>query len=407
MKFCLIGEKLSHSYSAEIHSLMGLDYQLNQIEKSQLENFVKDNNFSGYNVTIPYKKEIITYLDEVDHLAKEIGSVNTVVKANGKNIGYNTDFFGLDYLFKNAKINCKNKKVLILGGNGGVGQTVQTYLKSQKAKDIVVVSRTGDVNYQNIYTQKDAQIIINATPIGMFPDNMGEIIDLSKFEKLVGVVDLIYNPFQTNILYQAKKLKIKCSNGLSMLVAQALLSNQLWTGKKIKLKQISEIAKKIYSNKNNIVLIGMPSSGKTTIGKLLAQQLKKEFVDTDQEIFNLTGQKPSSIILEKGEPYFREIESKIIDNLYKKNGLVIATGGGSVLKEENRIKLAQNGFAVFVKRKLNNLSTKDRPISQQNGIKGLYKNRKKIYKDFSDMCVNNNKNVQKCVKEILKLLWKF
>ena len=400
MEFCLIGEKLSHSYSANIHNKCGLKYFLQSIERGTLKNFLQNNNFSGFNVTIPYKKEIIPYLDFIDEEAREIGAVNTVKKVNGKLFGYNTDLFGLEYLFRKSQIDVKNKNVVILG-SGGASNCVSYYAKKRGAKSITIVGRNSEYNYTNVYSLIDTEVIVNATPVGMYPNNLESLICLDKFSKLYGVVDLIYNPFLTDLLYQAKKLSIKYANGISMLVAQAIKSQEIWLDKKMEDSFIEKISNQIIAEKQNIVLIGMPSAGKSTIGNALANILNKKFIDVDEEICLLTGSSPSEIILNSGEEVFRKIESDVIRDLSKQNGLVIATGGGAVLREENRKNLAQNGKIVYIKRDLDKLIMDNRPISKGKGIERLFEERKDIYESFSDIAVDNNFSVENCVKEII------
>ncbi len=403
MEFCLIGEKLSHSYSAIIHNSCGLNYTLKSIEKGKLKDFLLKNNFNGFNVTIPYKKDIMPYLDFISNEAREIGAVNTVKMVNGKLYGYNTDIFGIEYLFKKSNINVKNKNVVILG-SGGASNCAQYYAKKSGAKSVTVVGRSSQYNYTNVYSLTQTEILVNATPVGMYPNNETSLVNLQKFAKIEGVVDLIYNPLVTDLLYQAKKLSIKYANGIGMLVAQALKSQEIWLNKNIDNELIGQIMHQLISEKQNVVLIGMPSSGKSTIGKMLAERLNKKFIDVDEEIFKFTGSLPSQIILNKGEEQFRQIESEVIKELSKQNSLVIATGGGAVLKEINRKNLIQNGKIVYIKRDLNKLVSDGRPLSQGRGIEQLFNERKDIYQNFADIEVENNLTIEDCVRELIEKL---
>ena len=406
MKFCLIGEKLSHSYSQKIHSVHGLNYGLVELNKEDLTNFCNNCEYAGFNVTIPYKKEIMPLLHGIDDEALKIGAVNIVKNVNGKLYGFNTDAFGFSFMLKQASISLKNKVVAILG-TGGAKNTAEYIAKNHGAKKIIIVSRSGEINYNNIYEQKDIEIIVNATPVGTYPNNYETLLDLTKFEKLEGVVDCIYNPFITGLIYGAKNKNIKYTNGLNMLVAQALKAQEIWLNKKFTNEEILSVAESVKKDIQNIVLIGMPSCGKSTIGKILAQKLGKKFVDLDEEIYKSVGKTPSQLIEEFGEEYFRNVETNVAKEISKNNKMVIATGGGAVLKKENQMALKQNSVVVYIKRDLSKLVLADRPISKQKGIEKLYSERAEIYSGFCDVAVENNESIETCVKEIESLLWKF
>lgn len=400
MKFCLIGEKLSHSYSKEIHNYLGLDYTLEEVKKEDLESFIKTSDYDGFNVTIPYKRDVIPFLDDIDELAKSVGAVNTIVKRNGKFIGYNTDVYGMKYMISKIGVSLEDKKVMILG-SGGTSKTAKALCEFEKAKEIYVVSRTGEINYENCY-ELFPDVIINTTPVGMYPNNGVKVIDISKFSGLKGVVDCIYNPLKTPIIFDAERHNINSISGLNMLVAQGVKSEELWLDKKIDDCKIEECYLNLIKSKRNIVLIGMPSCGKTSIGKLLAEKLGREFIDSDDEIVKRAKKSIPEIFKEQGEEEFRKLESEVIKDIGKFCSKVIATGGGSPLREENRINLKQNGLIVYIKRDLTSLSSSGRPLSQSVGVEELFKKRKPIYESFSDVEVENEE-IEKTVLEIMKI----
>lgn len=406
MKYCLIGEKLGHSYSSFIHNRMGVEYSLQAFPVSDLPNFVESRKFNGFNVTIPYKKGIIPYLDGVSQEAKKIGAVNTVINQNGKLYGFNTDYFGLAYALKKADIILKNKNVIILG-SGGASLTAQTVCLDQKAKSVTVVSRTGQVNYDNVYDKTNTQVVINCTPVGMFPNCDESVIDLSKFPLLEGAFDLIYNPLRTKFILQAESLGIKVGNGLRMLVAQAVKSEEIWQNKKFSDSDIENLYKELLREKLNVVLIGMACCGKSTIGKSLANKLGKNYVDTDEEIFNTFGKTPQDIILEQGESDFRQKEREVVKNVAKLGNCVISTGGGACLNNANVVDLKMNGIMVLINRNLDLLNCENRPISKTEGIKELYARRKSVYENAKDFTVENNSTVSDAVESVEKIYENF
>lgn len=400
MKYCLIGDKLSHSYSSDIHKKSGIDYCLKEVEKKDLKEFLSSREYDGFNVTIPYKVEIIPYLSGISKEAEKIGAVNTVVKKDGKPFGYNTDYFGLKSLLKKNKIRLKGKSVAVMG-SGGAGKTACYVAKGENCKSVSVISRTGEINYRNCYEKlKDTEVLINATPVGMQGRESEEIIDVKKFRKLKAVIDLIYNPYRTNLILKAEKQKIKAVNGLDMLLFQALKSQELWGEKQI--ADVNGLRKDLILSKTNVVLSGMPGCGKTTIGKLLAKELNREFFDVDAEIEKESGLTADEFIKEKGEKAFREAETKVIRRLSDKQGVVISLGGGSVLSIENEFLLKKNGIVICLKRRLKYLSTESRPLSEAKGVKKLYKERKRRYFESADIKVINGRSAKKTVKEIVR-----
>lgn len=398
MNGILIGEKLGHSFSADIHKKLGVNYSLQELKSEQLKGFVENCLANYFNVTIPYKKQIIPYLDIVDESAKKIGAVNTVVIKDGKKCGYNTDYMGFKSLIEKNNIPIKNKSVLILG-TGGTKNTVQAVVTDLGAKIVRVVSRNGEINYSNCYFN-DVNVIINTTPVGMYPNNDDISLDLKKFTNLQAVVDCVYNPINTKFVLQAKSLGIKACGGLYMLVAQAVWAYSLVN--EVDFSVTDKIYNELLLNKTNIALVGMPSCGKTTIGKILAEKCGKTFVDTDLEIVKTYGDIPS-IFSSLGEVGFRDIESKTICNVAKEGSQVISTGGGAILREQNVIALKQNSIIVYVDRDLDLLSTEGRPLSKdRKTLQEMKKIREPIYLKVSDIVVKNNKAPEQVAEEILK-----
>lgn len=407
MKYYLVGKKLSHSFSAEIHKKNGFDYELKEISENELQPFIKKGDYDGLNITIPYKKKAVSCLDYISFEVKKTGSVNTVVNDCKILKGYNTDIIGMDFAFKSRRVSLKNKNVLILG-TGGAGEVAKYLAQKSKAKRVDVVSRTGEINYNNVYIKcAETDIIINATPVGMFPKIKAQPIDLKKFNNVSFVFDVIYNPLRTKLIRQAEELKIKSLGGLSMLVAQAIASENLWRKKDSKLSdkdaiQIKKQTLDIYFKKSNLVLVGMPAAGKSTIGKIVAQKLFRPFIDTDELIEKDTGLTPKDIILRFGEKEFRRIEKKAIEKASKAVGAVIVTGGGAVIEKSNINLLKGNGIVIYLKRDIALLSCKDRPLSAQKSIEKLYKERNKFYKNAKDCEVCNDKEAEKVASEVIK-----
>ncbi len=394
MEYGLIGEKLGHSFSAEIYPkiIKDIQYELVELPKENVEDFIKNKAYKGVNVTIPYKQTVIPFLDYIDDAAKEINAVNTIVNKNGKLYGYNTDFGGLLALFKKKIDNLTGKKVLILG-DGGTSNTTKAVLKHLNAKEVYVVSlnpQCEKISYQDAKTlHNDANVIVNATPVGMYPNVTGMALDISDFNCLELVVDVVYNPLRTDLALAAAKRNIPAINGLYMLVAQAVLAAGHFTGQELSSTIIDEIFKEIVANKRNIVLIGMPGSGKTTIGKVLAQKLNRRFVDTDELIVKSTGKQIPEIFTSYGEAEFRRIESEVAREVSLENGLIIATGGGMVLNQTNINHLKHNGVVFFLDRPLNELlPTPDRPLANdKESIIKRYNERIDLYNASNDFAV--------------------
>ena len=401
MEYGCIGEKLSHSFSKIIHNeICDYDYELYEIKKDELKTLLTERKFKAINVTIPYKQDVIPYLDSIDEFALKIGAVNTIVNKNGKLLGYNTDFSGMCCLIENSKIDLKNKKVLILG-SGGTSKTAFAVASYLGAKEIYKVSRKStesSISYDDAHKlHNDAHIIINTTPVGMYPKIGESAIDISDFNKLEGVVDAVYNPLRTALVTSALKRGIKAVGGLYMLVAQAVFAAELFTDKAIDNGEIDRIYKKILLSKENIVLTGMPGCGKTTIGKALAKELNKEFIDIDDEIVKETGKPITEIFAEGGEELFRNIETQVIKRFSALQNCVISTGGGAILKEINIDFLKENGRIFYIDRPLEFLvTTDDRPLSSNREmLKKRFEERKDIYEATADFKLRAGNDIHK------------
>lgn len=400
----LLGEKLSHSYSPQIHNQLGnYAYQLFEKKADELERFLNSGDFHGLNVTIPYKKAVIPYCHRLSPEAKMLGAVNTIVhQADGTLLGHNTDYFGFRSMAIRANVDYNGKKILVLG-SGGASNTVCAVMQELGAK-VVVISRSGENNYSNLHLHKDCAVIVNATPIGTYPNTGVAPVDLSVFPQLEAVLDLVYNPARTKLLLDAEELGIKTENGLWMLVAQAKESAEYFTGTAISGDMIAAIYQKLRRQMENIILVGMPGCGKTTNGRLLAEALGKRFVDADEQIVQLAGCSIPEIFSNQGEAGFRALETDVLAQIGKESGLVISTGGGCVTRPENLPLLRQNGTLIWLKRPIEQLSKKGRPLSQINDLQTMYEARKPLYESFSDHCVECAATPQETTDRILYLL---
>ena len=422
-KYYLLGEKLSHSYSAVIHSFFGLDYSLRELPPEKLSEFVKSRKFDGLNVTMPYKKSVVPFLDEVDGIAEKTGAVNTVLNKNGKLIGYNTDYYGMKYALEAAKIALKGKNVLILG-SGGAGIVAEKLAIDEGAASVEIVSRKGKFNYENIYDREKTQVIINATPVGMFPFAGGAACDVSRFKNLEGAFDCVYNPFRSKFVLDAEKIGARACGGLTMLVAQAVYSEKIWgettggiadkTAEKTAditaggsaetadcEDKIRAVLGEVLKRETNISLVGMPGAGKTTVGRILAEKLGMGFCDTDEEIEKIAGESPEKIIEKYGEERFREIETEVAESLSALRGVVIATGGGTILREKNVEKLRSCGVVIWLGRDLNLLVQNNRPLSKNMPISRLFKQREEYYVAASDKKIENDEAAEKTAEKII------
>ena len=433
MSYGLLGEKLGHSFSKILHAQMGNDdYELISVPKDQVDDYLEKADFDGINVTIPYKEIAMRYC-EPDAIAKDIGCVNTLLKKQGKVYGYNTDCLGFAYLARHTGVSWTGKKVVILG-SGGTSKTASYVAVKSGASEVVIVSRKmiSDIHatgwrsrltystYDRTEEWTDAQIIINTTPVGMYPANDGIPVDIDIFESPEAVLDVIYNPLNTGLVMEAKKRGIPAACGLSMLVAQGWYSEEIWkAGEKgvdesmldinsIPSKEFCEaidrVTEVIYKQKRNIVLTGMPGSGKSTVGKRLSEALNREFVDTDELFKDKYSISAGDYITKYGVEAFREKESEVVKEAAKEGGRIIATGGGAVLRDDNRMALKANGFIVFLNREPKKLATDGRPLSQANGVMKLYEERLPVYKAFMDIEIDVNDKSEKTLRSVLEQL---
>lgn len=404
MRCGLLGRKLGHSYSPQIHKLLGnYQYDLYEVEPEDLEACLHSGQFTGLNVTIPYKKVVIQYCNDLSPQAEKLGAVNTIVRRpDGSLIGHNTDCFGFRSMVDRCGLQLAGKKALVLG-SGGASATAVAILQEMGA-DVVVISRTGNDNYNNLERHADAAVIVNATPVGMYPDTDVSPVSLDKFPDLEGVLDLIYNPCRTKLLQDAESRGLVVENGLWMLVAQAKESAEWFTGQKIDDQVIPVIHKALRTQMENLILIGMPGSGKSTVGKILAEKLGKTFVDADAEIVSQAGICIPEIFEKHGEQGFRKIETEVLSEIGKRSGLVIATGGGCVTKQENYAKLHCNGTILWLQRDLEQLPVDGRPLSKVENLVQMYQQREPLYKAFADLTVANVGTPEDTANSILKLL---
>ncbi len=410
MKYGLIGEKLGHSFSKEIHALLGnYEYELREIAREELDGFMTERNFLGINVTMPYKEAVIPYLDWIHGPAREIGAVNTIVNFEGKLYGYNTDYSGMLCLIDNAAISVKGKKAAILG-SGGTSRTALVALKSLGAGEILKVSRNGKdgaLTYEELYEKhSDIEIIVNTTPVGMYPNIFDCPIDLERFKNLSGVIDAVYNPINTTLVQRARERGITAESGLYMLVAQAASASELFLNENGNTAPywLNKFHEKIKSQKENIVLIGMPASGKSTVGKIIADKLGRRFIDTDDLITDRIKMPISDFFAKEGEAAFRRIESQVIKEICGEGSLVIATGGGSVLRKENVSALKYNGKLFFIDRPLDKLiPTVSRPLSSDRAsIEARYNERYSIYCNCCDVRIDADCDAETVADKILE-----
>lgn len=403
MRCGLLGNHLSHSYSPLIHSYLG-DYSYSIFDKDpeELDSFLKSGDFAGLNVTAPYKKSVIPYCSHLSDAAKKLGAVNTIVRnADGSLVGHNTDYFGFSFMLRRSGLTVAGKKVLVLG-NGGAAAAVCGVLDDAGAKTITI-SRSGQNNYRNLHLHADANIIVNATPVGMYP-NVGESpISLDQFPQLEGVLDIIYNPARTKLLMDAEELGIKTLNGLWMLVAQAKEASEWFTSQKLADDIIERVHATLSRQLQNVVLIGMPGCGKSTLGQLLARMTGKRFVDSDTHIVKKAEKPIEDIFRDNGEEHFRLLESEVLKEFGKESGLVISTGGGCVTQARNYPLLHQNGKIIWLQRDLALLPSDGRPLSQSNSMEEMYISREPLYRSFADLIVENNTSPEDAAAHIAAL----
>ena len=406
MEYGLLGEKLGHSFSPQIHrDLAGYDYQLLPTPPEAVEDLFARRAFQGLNVTIPYKRTVMPLCDEIDPRAAAIGAVNTVVNRNGRLTGYNTDIDGFLYMARRAGVDMAGKKVVILG-SGGTSRTARAAAGELGAREIVTVSRHGEDNYQNLSRHADAQVLVNTTPVGMYPNWGQSPVSLESFPALEGVLDVVYNPLRTALLLQAEERGLPCSCGLPMLVAQAKRAAELFTGQNIDDSRAEAVLHGLRGQLTNIVLIGMPGCGKTTVGRALAGKLGRTFVDLDEEIVRRAGMSIPEIFAREGEAGFRERESALVREFGERTGLVVSTGGGVVTRRENYIPLKQNGLLLHLRRDPAALPTDGRPLSQATAPEELWRRRAPLYAAFADGEIDNNGPLAGTLEQIEKEMTK-
>ena len=406
MEYGLLGERLGHSFSPQIHrDLAGYDYQLLPTPPEAVEDLFARRAFQGLNVTIPYKRTVMPLCDEIDPRAAAIGAVNTVVNRNGRLTGYNTDIDGFLYMARRAGVDMAGKKVVILG-SGGTSRTARAAAGELGAREIVTVSRHGEDNYQNLSRHADAQVLVNTTPVGMYPNWGQSPVSLESFPALEGVLDVVYNPLRTALLLQAEERGLPCSCGLPMLVAQAKRAAELFTGRNIDDSRTEAVLHGLREQLTSIVLIGMPGCGKTTVGRALAGKLGRTFVDLDEEIVRRAGTSIPEIFAREGEAGFRERESALVREFGERTGLVVSTGGGVVTRRENYIPLKQNGLLLHLRRDPAALPTDGRPLSQATAPEELWRRRAPLYAAFADGEIDNNGTLAGTLEQIEKEMTK-
>lgn len=404
MRCGLLGEHLTHSYSPQIHALLGeYSYELFEVAPDALAEFLRSDRFDCLNVTIPYKRAVVEFCATLSDAARELGSVNTLVRRpDGSLHGENTDLDGFRWLLERNGGVQPGEKALVLG-TGGASQTVQAVLCAAGA-EVTVLSRRGEQNYSTLGAHADATLVVNATPVGMYPNNGARLIDLDLLPQCRCVLDLIYNPARTRLLLDAEERKIRRENGLSMLVAQAKRAGELFTGKLIPDAVCTDILRTLEREMHNVILIGMPGCGKTSVGTLLAQRLGRPFFDADAEIERRLGCTIPAFFAREGENAFRAIETQVLAELGKRSDCVIATGGGCVTRPENYELLHQNGTLVWLRRDLSALPVDGRPISRSRALSELYREREPLYRRFADICVENDDTEAVVAEKIKELL---
>ena len=399
----LLGRKLGHSWSAPIHKALGCDsYRMIELEPEQLGDFLRREDIGGLNVTMPYKRDVMPFCDVIDEGAQAIGSVNTLVRRGGKLYGCNTDIDGFLYTARRSKIDFSGRKVLVLG-SGGASLTAQAGARREGAREVVVISRSGPNSYESL-TQRhgDGEILVNTTPVGMWPDLEGRPLDLKSLPRLEAVLDVIYNPTRTSLLLQAEELGLRRAGGLPMLVAQAVRAEELFFGRELPSSENERILSQLWQDRTNLVLVGMPGCGKTTVGQALAQLSGRLLVDLDGEIVKRAGRPIPEMFAQEGEEAFRKLEAQTLAEVCAQGGQVVATGGGAVLRAENRAALRRTGRVYFLRRDLDLLPTEGRPLSQAGSLEEMYRARRPLYKAAADVVIDNS-GVQ---EQTAQLIWR-
>ena len=401
LRIGLIGGKLGHSYSPEIHALLGMTYpyELQEVAPEAIGQFLATNPYDGFNVTIPYKKDIIPYLCGMSETAARLGSVNTVLRTPEGWWGDNTDYYGFTYMVRRSGYDVRGKKAVVLG-SGGVSPTVCAVLEDLGAAPVVVISHKENTP-ETLALHADARVVVNTSPVGMYPKNGVSPIPADAFPAMECALDLIYNPFETVFLADARERGCVTESGISMLVAQAKRGAELFTGQMLDDALCDRVTAQMIFARRNLILIGMPGCGKSTVGRHAARRLGREFVDLDAEIVKKAGKPIPAIFAEDGEETFRTIEHEVICEVCKSSSLVIATGGGCVTRPENYRPMAQNGVLLWIERDAAALPTKGRPLSQKQSPAALYEIRRPLYEAFSDAMIENTGTVSQAVEDVL------
>ena len=412
MEYGLIGKQLIHSYAEEVHeALCDYHYELYPLPtEEEAHAFMKAKNFKAINVTLPYKELVIPYCDIVDPKAAAIGAVNTIVNRDGQLHGYNTDYDGFLYMARQHGVDFKGKSVLVLG-TGATSRTVQAVAQDEGAGEILFASRSkkdGAFTYEEVHDQKQVQIIINTTPAGMYP-HVGEChVHPEQFPNLEAVLDVVYNPFKTELILRAQAAGAVVCGGLEMLVAQALYAAQHFTRQRIPESHIMPICHQIFALRANVSLVGMPGSGKSTIGRQLAVMLGHKFVDLDEEVEKRAGCTIAQLFETKGETAFRDLEQQVCQEFGEENTQIISCGGGVVLRAENRRALRQNGLVVFIDRPVELLPTgRERPLSTGlERLRQMEQERRSLYESIADIRIlNDTNNPEKAVQKVKEAIY--
>lgn len=404
MDYGLIGAKLGHSHSPRIHAaLAGYDYRLKELSEAELPAFLEKRQFKGVNVTIPYKKAVLPYCAELGEGARRIGCVNTIVKRpDGTLYGDNTDYYGFCCTARRAGVSFEGRHVLILG-SGGTSLTAFRAAEDLGAASVERVSRSGALHYGNVYRRTDTEIVVNTTPVGMYPRNGEQALDLSRFPRLRGVVDVVYNPLRTAFLMQAEALGVPAAGGLPMLVAQARRASELFTGQAVSEEKMEGVLRSVAADVTNVVLVGMPGCGKSTVGAALARRLERPFADADEEIVRRAGKSIPEIFAGDGEAAFREMEAEVLRELGKRSGIVLSTGGGAVLSPQNLPLLRQNGRIYWITREVSQLATRGRPLSASpERLREMERERAPFYRQAADVTVSNDGSTAETVAAIMR-----
>ncbi len=401
MIYGLIGRKLGHSFSVPIHEYMGnKDYRLYPLEPEELEGFLRRDDLGGVNVTIPYKRDVIPFCDELDERARAIGAVNTVVRRGGRLIGFNTDITGFEMAVRRAGLDFSGRKVVILG-SGGTSRTAREAARELGAGEIAVISRSGEDNYENLWKHQDAGIVVNTTPVGMSPDCPAAPLSLDAFPECEGVMDVIYNPLRTALVMEAEERGIPACGGLVMLVAQAKAAEELFFSSAIPDSKVEKYCEILSRRATDLVIIGMPGSGKTTLGRLLSGLSGRELVDVDAEIAVREGRTPEEIITQDGETAFRDIEHRVLEDVMRTGGRIVATGGGAVTRPDNYPLLHQNGRIYCITREAEYLATAGRPLSGDlDALREMEERRRGMYRRFMDVEIENTGRPDETAKRI-------